>query len=202
VTIKGVGTTTVTATQAANGNYTGATKTATFTVGQGSQSIGAFTPIASKAYGVAPFAITPPVASSKLGVTVTVKSGPATISGNTVTITGVGRVVLAANQAGNVNYNPASEVTTTFTVSAAAPTLGSFSIPNKVYGSAAFALTPPTSPSSGAWSYSSGNAAVATVSGNIVTIKGVGTATITATQAASGNYTRASKAGTLTVTAK
>jgi hypothetical protein len=202
VTIKGVGTTTVTATQAANGNYTGATKTATFTVGQGSQSIGAFTPIASKAYGVAPFAITPPVATSKLGVTVTVKSGPATISGNTVTITGIGTVVLAANQAGNENYIGAPEVTTTFTVTAVAPTIGSFSVPSKVYGSEAFELTPPTSTSAGAWSYTSSSSSVATVSGSTVTIKGVGTTTDTATQAANGNYTGATKTATFTVTAK
>jgi hypothetical protein len=46
-----------------------------------------------------------------------VKSGPATISGNIVTLTGaVGTVVLAANQAGDANHSKAKEVTTSFKV--------------------------------------------------------------------------------------
>ena len=203
MTITGAGTVVLAANQAGNENYNGAPEvTTTFTVGKGSQSIGAFTPIASKAYGVAPFAITPPAATSKLGVTVTVKSGPATISGNTVTITGIGTVVLAANQTGNENYIGAPEVTTTFKVTAMAPTLGSFSISSKVYGSEAFELTPPTSTSAGAWSYSSSSSSVAIVSGSTVAIKGVGTTTVTATQAANGNYTGATKTATFTVIAK
>ncbi len=60
---------------------------------------------------------TPPVATSGLPVALSVKSGPATISGNMVTVTGVGTVVLAANQGGSAVYNPATEVTTSFTVS-------------------------------------------------------------------------------------
>ena len=60
--------------------------------------------------------ITPPTASSGQTVSVTVKSGPAMISGNVVTVTGRGTVILAANQQGNTQYLPASEVTTSFTV--------------------------------------------------------------------------------------
>jgi hypothetical protein len=46
-----------------------------------------------------------------------VKSGNATISANnTVTLTGIGTVILAANQTGNANYNAATEVTTSFAV--------------------------------------------------------------------------------------
>jgi len=43
-----------------------------------------------------------------------VVSGPATISGNTVTLTGVGTVELQANQAANGNY-AAATTTTSFT---------------------------------------------------------------------------------------
>ncbi len=53
-----------------------------------SQTIFAFAAISPVAFGATPFDITPPVTSSGLPVTVTVQSGPATISGNTVTITG------------------------------------------------------------------------------------------------------------------
>jgi hypothetical protein len=57
-------------------------------------------------------------------VVLRIKSGPAKISTNrTVTITGPGNVTIAANQAGNANFNPAPEVTTTFLVSRPLSTL-------------------------------------------------------------------------------
>ena len=50
-------------------------------------------------------------ASSGLPVTFSVVSGSGTISGNILTITGVGTVVVAADQAGNADYAAAKEVT-------------------------------------------------------------------------------------------
>jgi hypothetical protein len=62
------------------------------------QSIEPFAPIPNQTYGNgATVTITPPAASSGLPVSITVKSGPAIINGNTLTITGVGTVVLAAD---------------------------------------------------------------------------------------------------------
>ncbi len=46
----------------------------------------------------------PATTSAGLPVSYSVVSGPATVSGNTLTLTGAGTVVLAAEQAGNVNY--------------------------------------------------------------------------------------------------
>jgi uncharacterized protein YjdB len=69
------------------------------------------------------------------------------------------------------------------------PSLGAFSVPAKLVGDADFEITPPTSTSNGAWSYSSSNANVATiVNGNMIHIVGSGNSTITATQAADGSY--------------
>ncbi len=68
------------------------------------------------------------------------------------------------------------------------PTITNFTVPNKVLGDADFALTAPTSNSTGAFTYTSSNTAVATISGNTVTIVGGGSTTITATQAAAGAY--------------
>ena len=56
-------------------------------------------------------------ASSSLTVAYTVTSGPATVSASTLTITGSGSVVVAANQAGNATYATASQVSRTATVS-------------------------------------------------------------------------------------
>jgi hypothetical protein len=55
-------------------------------------------------------------ASSGLAVTFTIASGPATIAGNVVHITGLGSVTVRASQGGDSNYNPAPDVTRTFQV--------------------------------------------------------------------------------------
>src|SRR6266478_4036547 len=65
--------------------------------------------LASKTFGDAPFAVSA-TASSGLAVSFSILSGPATISGNTVTITGVGTVTVRASQAGDSNWNAATTV--------------------------------------------------------------------------------------------
>jgi hypothetical protein len=60
-------------------------------------------------------------ASSGLPVSYAVTSGPATVSGATLTITGAGTVVVAADQAGNANHVAATQVSRTFTVRNAEP---------------------------------------------------------------------------------
>src|SRR5439155_10218408 len=54
--------------------------------------------------------------TSGLPVAYSLVSGPATLSGNVLTITGVGTVVVKAGQIGNADYNPAPDVTRSFTV--------------------------------------------------------------------------------------
>ena len=78
-----------------------------------------------------------------------------------------------------------------------APTI-TFTIPSKTFGDAAFTLSP-TSNSPGAFTFTSSNTSVATISGSIVTIIANGTSTITATQASSGDYSSATATATLTV---
>lgn len=78
----------------------------------------------------APFALAA-TASSGLAVSYSVTSGPATISGSTVTITGSGVVTIQASQAGAGTYAAATPVSVTFTVTTtppppATPTLAPF----------------------------------------------------------------------------
>lgn len=91
--------------------------------------------------------------------------------------------------------------TYTFTLGTA-PTIGIVTIATKTYGDAAFTITDPSSNSAGAFSYSSSNTSVATVSGNTITIVGAGSTTITANQAANGIYNAGSTTATLTVNKK
>ncbi len=89
--------------------------------GTTSQTV-SFKAIANQTYGVAPITLTAS-ASSGRGVTFSVKSGPATISGNVLTITGAGTVVVEASQAGDSTYAPAVPVDQAFNVSSQATTM-------------------------------------------------------------------------------
>ena len=81
-------------------------------------------------------------------------------------------------------------------------TLSNFAAISKSYGDAAFDLKAPASTSNGAFTYSSSDITIASVNGKKVTIHKPGTVTITAKQAASGNYLESSITADLTVAAK
>lgn len=67
-----------------------------------------FDPITYKYTTDAPFTINA-VASTGLGITYSIISGPATVTGNTITLTGLSdTVVVKAEQLGNATYNPVS----------------------------------------------------------------------------------------------
>lgn len=68
------------------------------------------------------------------------------------------------------------------------PVVGTFTIADHYTGDLDFALTPPTSTSPGAWTYTSSNSSIAQVIGGSLRSLAVGSCTITATQAPSGIY--------------
>ena len=95
---------------------------AVLTVNQLAQTI-SFGTLAAKQLDDAPFTLSA-TASSGLPVSYTSSNpGVATVSGNTVTITGVGSTTITAIQAGNATYLPATNVSQTFTVASAMRTL-------------------------------------------------------------------------------
>jgi uncharacterized protein YjdB len=116
VHIVGAGTTTITASQAGNDTYNAATDvTATLTVGKASQIITGLSNM-DKTVGDADFNLSA-TASSNLAVTyASSNENVATISGSTVHIVGAGTTTITASQAGNENYNAATPVTATLTV--------------------------------------------------------------------------------------
>jgi formylglycine-generating enzyme required for sulfatase activity len=199
VTIVGAGSTLITATQAAAGNYLSATTSATFTVAPAVPKLGTFM-IPTKGYGSGPVSLTPPTSSSKGSWSyASSDSSVATVSGSQVTIVGAGSTLITATQAAAGNYLSAT-TSATFTVAPAVPKLGTFMIPTKRYGSGPFTLTPPQSTSTGTWGYASSKPKVATVSGSTVTLTGAGTTTITAIQAATVNWLSAMTNALLVVT--
>jgi hypothetical protein len=119
LTVTGAGTIVVAANQAGNANYTAAAQvTHSIVVNQAAQTINFTAPTSPVTYGVSPISLSA-TATSGLAVTFSVVSGPGTVSGSTLTITGVGTVVVAANQAGNANYAAAAQVTQSVVVNAA-----------------------------------------------------------------------------------
>ncbi len=199
VVISGTGTVQLRATQAGDANWLAATPVSqSFTVSKGANVIAPFATIATQAY-VAGKALTftTPTASSYLPVVVTVKSGPATLSGNTLTLTGPGTVVLAANQLGSANFVPAAEVTTSFNVSKLANTIGAFtSIPAQTYSAGkTVAITAPSA-SSGLAVTVTVKSGPATISGNTVSLTGAGTVVLAANQAGNEVYLPAAEVTT------
>jgi len=78
--------------------------------------------------------------------------------------------------------------------------LGDFTVPNKVEGDPPFDLTPPSSKSPGAFTFTSSNPQVASIAGRTVTVHLAGTTTITASQPEVGSYNPTSTSTVLTVT--
>jgi hypothetical protein len=85
-----------------------------------SQTISNFPTMQTLSQSSSPITLTG-TTSGGLTITYTVVSGPATVSGDTLTLTGTGTVVLLATQAGSGTYAPLSQ-TETITVNAPAST--------------------------------------------------------------------------------
>lgn len=198
VSIVGAGTAVITATQAADGSYGSTQVTAQLTVQAATPVLSGF-PAISATFGDAPITLSAPASQSTGAFTyASDNAAVASIDGLTLTIHGAGTANITATQAAQGNYGAAT-ITATVIISAKAPTITGFSDLHKVYGQAAFDLVDPVSNSGGAFSYSIDNAAVATVNGRRITITGPGSATITATQAATANYASASVTASLVV---
>ena len=149
-----------------------------------------FNSLISKTYGDADFTLNATTSSGLTPTYISSNNSVATISGNTVTVTGAGNTIITASQAGNTTYNAATSVTQLLVVNKANQTITFNSLVNKIYGDQNFVLNATTS-SGLTPTYSSSNTSVATISGNTVTIVGVGTTTITASQAGNVNYNAA-----------
>jgi sugar lactone lactonase YvrE len=102
------------------------------TATKASQAI-AFTSSASATYG-STLTLAATGGNSGNSVTFSLQSGPATLSGSTLTFTGAGTVKVAADQAGNDNYNAATEVTQSIAVSPVLLTVLATPGQSKVYG--------------------------------------------------------------------
>ena len=98
----------------AAGNYTLTQPTLSANITATSQTI-SFGPLPGKNLGDRAFSLNAS-AGSGLSVTFSVLSGPATIAGNMVSVTGLGTVTITASQAGNGDFTAAASVNQSFPV--------------------------------------------------------------------------------------
>ena len=107
----------------ATNNFTAASDSSTtLTILPITQTISFTAPVSPVTYGVAPITLSATGGGSGNPVSFSLVSGPGTLSGannSTLTISGAGTVVVAANQAGSANYAPATQVTRSITVNPA-----------------------------------------------------------------------------------
>ncbi len=174
-------------------DYAGASTTSApvnVTVGMLNQTI-TFDPIADKTYGDPSFALSA-IASSGLPVSLSLVSGPATISGSSVTLTGVGAVTVRASQSGDGNYNAAPAVDQSFAVLKASQTISFAPLPDKTYGNAAFPVSASGGASGSPVTFSAaGNCTAGGINGSTITLTGAGSCSVTASQAGNSNYNAA-----------
>jgi photosystem II stability/assembly factor-like uncharacterized protein len=180
------GTCTITAHQAGDGNYNAAPDVPqSFTVNKADQTI-AFAPLPDKTFGDPDFGVT---ASATSGLTVSFTAiGVCTVTGTTVHLTGAGGCTITAHQAGDANYNAASDVPQSFTVNKADQTIAFASLADRTWGDPDYDVT--ASATSGL-PVSFTASGVCTITGTTVHITGTGGCTITAHQPGDANYNAA-----------
>jgi len=191
VTILNAGSTDIIANQAGTSNYYAAPAVSqTLAVNKATQAI-TFTAIATKTYGDANITL---AQTTDKGLAITYTSNNTnvvTVQGNVLTLINAGAATLTASQSGSSNYLTAISVSQDITVQKTSQTIVWANIANKTYGDANFTL-PQTTDKGLTISYQSTDPNIAAVIGNIVSIKGVGTINITASQIGSENYNAAS----------
>jgi polygalacturonase/sugar lactone lactonase YvrE len=176
-----------------NGYASVSTAVSTLTVSPAPQTITFPTPTSPVTFGVTPITLSATGGASGNPVVFTVVSGPGTISGTTLTITGAGTIQIAANQAGNADYSAATQLTQSIVVNQASQTIR-FTAPTSpvTLGVAPITLsaTGGTSGNSIVFSVLSGPG---TISGTTLTVIGAGTIQIAANQAGNANFAAAAQ---------
>ena len=182
------GTCTIAANQAGNYQYAPAPQvTQSFSVLPGSQGL-TFTQLSSQNYGTPPFTVS---ASASTGLPVTFSSttpSVCTVSGSTVSIVNVGTCTIAANQAGNSNYQAAAQVTQSFTVNPEPQTITFAALANQIVGGT---FNVSATASSGLPVVFSATSSVCSITGSTVTLLTSGTCTISADQSGNSLYAAA-----------
>lgn len=199
LTFESAGRATITLTQSATDTYTASSTTFDVTVIGTPPTLGTFQPLSVGIGEKLTSPVTPQ--SPSIGRWIFTSSDPAIASIVDNVITGVkaGTTTISAFQEPAGRFGQSQTVQTTITV-IPTPLVTTPTDISLVAGTQK-AITAPTSQSPGTWSYASSNPAIASVAGSTISALVAGSTKITATQAATANFTGASTTFTVTVTA-
>lgn len=156
-----------------------------------------FGSLANQTYGVAPYSINA-AAFSGLPVSFAAVLGPATVAGNTLSITGAGIVLIQASQAGNANFNPATPVTNAFVVAPLAVALTGTRPYDGTATAAAAILSVSNAIHGDVVTVASGSATLASASVGSEAVTSAGSLALGGTTASS--YTLTGSSGAVTIT--
>jgi hypothetical protein len=168
-------------------NYAGSA-TGTLVISQASQDISFAGPL-NKAFDESPVTLTGTATSGLALSYASSDTTVATVNGTSLTLLKTGVITITASQAGDTNFLPATSVPQTLTVVAASQTVtfAGTELTGKTFGNGTFPLSA-TSNRGLTVTFTSSNTNVATVAGNIVTIVGAGTTSITAKQPGTADF--------------
>ena len=200
VTIKAAGTTNITVSAAATSNYTAGSVVVKLTVNKASPTFSGSTSF-TKTWGVAAFSLGQSVNSGGTLSYSSNNTGVATVnSSGTVTIVGKGTATITVAAAATSNYNAGSRYVTV-TVNPKAPTFSGETAFSVTYGGTVNIKDSVSVDSGGALSFASSNTNILTVNAatGVVTPVAQGTANVTVTAAANGNYASGTRTVTVTV---
>ena len=199
VTVLKAGTTGITYTQAASGEFTSVSRVSRLIVEKGTPKFGTWNPVTATLLSRT-LKLTPPTSTSVAAWSYkTADSKIATVSGDILTFLDAGTTTITATQSATTNWL-GGEVSTTLTVTSLPKILGTFTNITIAKDSVSnLNLTDPTSNSSGAWTFTIADSTVATLVGKVLTPKNIGTTTITARQAAFGGFGSSALTMTLTI---
>ncbi len=194
----GTGTCSVSASAAADANYTaGSVGPTSVTASQASQTI-TFTPPASPVtFGVTPITLSATATSGQAVIFTIDGSSTATgsISGDTLTITGAGTLIIDANQSGNSNYQAAGQVQQTILVNQALQII-TFTPPSSpvTYGVSPVMLSASSSSAlTVMFTIDPSSTATGNIAGNTLTINSAGTLVIDANQLGNTDFQAAAQ---------
>ncbi|BBH15933.1 hypothetical protein Back2_02200 [Nocardioides baekrokdamisoli] len=199
ITFVGAGTCTVQASQAGNSDYlSGSATPQSFTVAKGNQTV-SFTSTAPNNVTVGTTYTPTATATSGLTVAITIDattSSVCSISGGVVTYNTLGTCKVDANQAGDANWNGATQVQQSITVSTKGSQTVSFTstAPNNVTVGTTY--TPTATATSGltvAITIDATTSSVCSLSGGVVTFNTSGICKVDANQAGNANWNTATQ---------
>jgi hypothetical protein len=165
------GTATASASFAGDASHPASSNSATFAINPASQAITFTQPTSPVIYGASPIILSATGGASGMSVVFSIdasSTGSGTISGNTLVVTGVGNLIIDANQAGNSNYQAATQVTRTIVVNLATLTVAANNA-SRVYGTNNPAFTGSATGALRGDTYTESYSTSATISSNVGT---------------------------------